>query len=67
MTLRWKSDRLVVEYMTWEDCRDEINSIDEENPIIPDPLISYDLIWGGADFNLDLVYVFIRVLLICKC
>ena len=67
MTLRWKSECLVVQYMTWEKFRDVINSIDNENPIIPDELITYDLIWGGADFNLDLQYVFVWVLLICKC
>ena len=59
MTLRWKSERLVVQYMTWEKFRDVINSIDNENPIMPDELITYDLIWGGADFNLDLQYVFV--------
>jgi hypothetical protein len=58
MTLRWRSKYLTVDYMAWKAFRDAINSINEENPIIPQPFISYDLIWGGADFNLNLVYVF---------
>ena len=55
MTLRWRSERLVVEYMTWSLFRDVIGSINNKNVTIPPQLISYDLIWGGADFNLDLV------------
>jgi hypothetical protein len=41
--------------MAWEDFRDTVNSIGGGK--IPDALASYDLIWGGADFNLDISYV----------
>ena len=58
MTLRWRSQCLLVEYMIWEDFRDAVDGINHKNVTIPHPLISYNLIWGGADFNLDLVYVF---------
>ena len=58
MTLRWRSERLVVKYMIWEDFQDAIDIINNKNVTIPHLLLSYDLIWGGADFNLDLVYVF---------
>jgi hypothetical protein len=44
--------------MIWEDFRDAIDIINILNITIPHLFISYDFIWGGADFNLDLVYLF---------
>ena len=58
MALRWRSEHLVIEHMTWENFRDVVNRIDVHNAVIPPLLNSYDLIWGGADFNLNLTYVF---------
>lgn len=58
MTLRWKNHpRLDVNYMSWEVFRDTVDAFDREN--LPNNLMQYDLIWGGADFALDLRYVYV--------
>jgi hypothetical protein len=51
MTSRWNSEGLNVKYMSWAIFRDTVAAVSEE--YIPDSLAAFDLVWGGADFNLD--------------
>jgi hypothetical protein len=57
MTWRWKSHRrLKIRYMSWEDFRDAVGTLDENRMRFPASLQNVDLIWGGADFTLDIGY-----------
>lgn len=54
MTLRWRmSDRLSVEYMSWARFVEEVEKVEEDS--LPEGLMGYDLIWGGADLNLNIM------------
>ena len=53
MTQWWKaSERLTVEYMPWSKFVKGVDDVEEN--VVPDIFASYDLIWGGADLNLDI-------------
>jgi hypothetical protein len=52
MTMRWKSERLNVRYMSWDEFRESVAQVSED--FTPQSLRDCNYIWGGADFNLDL-------------
>lgn len=47
------SDRLSVQYMSWSRFVEEVEKVEED--ALPEGLIGFDLIWGGADLNLNIM------------
>ena len=57
MTWWWKSHQwLKIRYMSWEDFWDAVGTLDENRMCFPASLQNVDLIWGGANFTLDIRY-----------
>lgn len=54
MIERWKmSKRLTVEYMAWPKFVQGVDDI-VQGSALPNMFSGYDLIWGGADLNLNI-------------